>query len=284
MSAPHRLGYLVPSNGCASKRTVKTKAVDTRTTPHFKPCRQLPPHVLPGQKVFSIDEQKRRLASNLRQVQERIALAAERDGRRAEEVKLVAVTKYVDEETTRLLFDAGQTVLGESRPQSLWNKAEFLGDCGVEWHLVGHLQRNKVQRTLPYCHLIHSVDSSRLMGAIAEAAAAQGRTAQILLEVHISSDRTKQGFQPEELPAALDEASGLSHVAIRGFMAMGSLGGDDSTHRREFARLRELREQLARFNGSNVSLDELSMGMSNDFELAIAEGATIVRVGSLIFE
>jgi len=224
-----------------------------------------------------------RLADNLVHIRRRITEAAERSGRSAESVSLVAVTKSVAVEQTRELALAGCLDLGEGRPQELWSKAPALADLEVRWHLIGHLQRNKVDRTLPLVSMIHSVDSLRLLRAIDTAAAALGRTMPVLLEVNISGDAAKHGFSPAEMPERLAEAAACTHVQIRGLMAMAGLDGDADRARRDFRNLRELCDRLRDLPGG-AGLGELSMGMSGDFEAAVEEGATIVRIGSALFE
>jgi pyridoxal phosphate enzyme (YggS family) len=228
---------------------------------------------------------QQRIAENLANVRERIAVAARSSGRAAEAVRLVGVTKYVDHEVTQALVTAGCLDLGESRPQELWSKAPTITSPEpIRWHMVGHLQRNKIHRTLPLLHLLHSADSRRLLDALEAAAAELGRTVDVLLEANVSGDRTKTGFPPAELEPILVDAEAWPHVAIQGLMGMASLVGGLNAAKRDFVKLRELRNQLAANTPTDISLAELSMGMSSDFEAAIAEGATIVRVGSALFE
>jgi pyridoxal phosphate enzyme (YggS family) len=222
-----------------------------------------------------------RIAENVARVRGRIADAAARSGRQASQITLVAVTKYVSAEMVRPLIAAGCIDLGESRPQQLWEKAAALTDVPVRWHLIGHLQRNKVRRTLPLVAMMHSVDSSRLLSAIEEE---QLDTLPVLLEVNISGEAAKSGLAPEVIEPFLATAAGYRHVAIRGLMGMAGLEGGLETARRDFAALRALRDRLRPRCPAGVTLDELSMGMSGDFEVAIEEGATIVRVGSALFE
>lgn len=225
-----------------------------------------------------------RLSLNLSQVRAQIAEAAVRSGRRPEDVRLVGATKYVDLETTRALFHAGLHDLAESRPQELWKKAEALQDLPIRWHLIGNLQRNKVERTLPLVSLFHSGDSMRLLTAVSTAAAKQGRVVETLLEVNISGDETKHGFRPDELRSVVESSSDLTGLKVRGLMTMAALEGGSARARQDFAALRELRDTLAPSCPPQVELTELSMGMSGDFVEAIEEGATIVRVGSALFE
>ncbi len=221
------------------------------------------------------------LAENVAQIRGRIADAACRSGRPAEAVTLVAVTKYVSADATRRLVEAGCHELGESRPQLLWEKAAALADLPIRWHLIGHLQRNKVHRTLPLVAMIHSMESERLLAAID---AERLSPVPALLEVNISGDAAKNGLRPDAIEPFLVRAAATRGVSVRGLMGMAGLESDADTARREFASLRELRDRLRGKCPPGVTLDELSMGMSGDFEAAIEEGATIVRVGSALFE
>jgi len=226
-----------------------------------------------------------RIAENVAQIRERIADAAARSDRTADQITLVAVTKYVTAATTQALVAAGCFELGESRPQLLWEKAATLADPQIRWHMIGHLQRNKVRRTLPIAALIHSIDSPRLAAAVDEEAKAQRLPPiPILLEVNTSGEAAKHGFQPELIEPFLTEATGYRNIAIHGLMCMAGLEGGLDEARRDFAALRELRDRLRCNCPPEVNLNELSMGMSGDFEIAIEEGATIVRVGSALFE
>jgi pyridoxal phosphate enzyme (YggS family) len=197
---------------------------------------------------------------------------------------LVGVTKYVEPPLARMLVEAGLNTLGESRPQELWSKADALADLAVSWHLIGHLQRNKVRRTLPLWPVIHSADSLRLLEEISREAEALARPANVLLEVNVSGDHSKHGFQPAEIEPILSPIAKLPGVNVLGLMTMASLAGGADRAKRDFAALRELRDDLAKNCPEKIVLRELSMGMSGDFEVAIEEGATIVRVGSALFE
>jgi len=225
-----------------------------------------------------------RIRQNLAQVRERVAAATRRAGREANEVTLVGVTKYVEPPVARLLVEAGLTQLAESRPQELWNKATALADLNITWHLIGHLQRNKVRRTLPLVTCIHSADSLRLLEEISREGVAQNRNTDVLLEINISGEAAKHGLAPSEVGSLLPRIAELPQLCVRGLMSMASLEGGPEEARRNFAALRELREKLGPDCPANVALRELSMGMSGDFEIAIEQGATIVRVGSALFE
>jgi PLP dependent protein len=231
-----------------------------------------------------MNDPARRVAENLAQVRARISAAAARSGRAAEAVTLVAVTKYVSAELASAAVAAGCRDLGESRPQELWAKAAALDDPAIRWHLVGHLQRNKVRRTLAIVSLIQSLDSARLLAVVDDEAARLGRTVDALVEVNISGDASKTGLSPGELEPLLEQAATLSGVSIRGLMGMARLEGDQDAARRDFSALRALRDRLAARVAPAITLAELSMGMSGDFEAAIEEGATIVRLGSALFE
>ena len=226
-----------------------------------------------------------RFKENISEVKEKIAAAAAKAGRAAEEVTLVGVTKYVDAAVTREFADAGHRVLGENRPQQMVQKQESLAEMDIEWHLIGHLQRNKAKRMVELATLIHSVDSVRLLKAIDGYAAEQGKVARVLLEVNVSGEQAKHGFTPAELPAIVEAAGDFSSTQVDGLMAMAGLVGDQTDAQREFASLRELADRTAATGlPANVQMKDLSMGMSGDFEIAIQEGATLVRVGSALFK
>ncbi len=225
-----------------------------------------------------------RLADNLAKVQSRIAAAANRSGRGEQDITLVAVTKYVEADVARELLASGCHDLGESRPQELWAKADALRDAAVRWHLIGHLQRNKAQRTMPLVSMIHAGDSLRILEAIDKAAEAIPRRIPVLIEVNISGDAAKHGFAPAEVEPNLAAIAALPGIKVRGLMTMAGRDENVVQAQHEFAQLRQLRDRLQAVAPADIKLDELSMGMSGDFEAAIAEGATIVRIGSALFE
>jgi PLP dependent protein len=240
---------------------------------------------------------KERLGENISRVRERIAAAAQRNGRKASNVTLVAVTKYVGTQIAQQLAATGCHDLGESRPQGLWAKAESIHRRAAEltnqpepehsevrWHLIGHLQRNKIRRTLPLVSFIHSGDSLRLMEAVDQAAVAIQHRVPVLIEVNVSGESEKHGFRPEEVEPALPLITAFKSLEIRGLMCMASREGDLDQARREFAQLRQVRDRLQTVAPPGIDFRELSMGMSGDFEAAIEEGATIVRIGSALFE
>jgi pyridoxal phosphate enzyme (YggS family) len=223
-----------------------------------------------------------RLKQNWESVQNDVHEATRRSGRDPSSVTIIGVSKYVGSETTAALIQAGCHDLGESRPQVLWQKAESLSlNHDLRWHLIGHLQRNKIRRLLREQPIIHSVDSQRLLAALATESVAQNQQVSVLLEVNISGDDAKTGFAIDDMVSVIDQIP-TAGVRVEGLMAMAGWGTDPQEARRQFARLRELREQLTTEPG--LPLRELSMGMSGDFREAIAEGATMVRIGSRLFE
>ena len=225
-----------------------------------------------------------RIAENVARIQDKIAAAAARGGRAPREITLVAVTKYVDAPVIEAVLQAGCVHLGESRPQELWRKADLLAGREVCWHMIGHLQRNKARRTVGLVELIHSGDSRRLLEAVDRLGHEQEIAVPVLLEVNISGDPAKHGLAPEQVEPLLPDLANLTHVRIRGLMAMAAWGGTVDQARRDFANLRQLRDRLRANCPPGIGLDELSMGMSGDYEAAIEEGATLVRIGSALYE
>jgi pyridoxal phosphate enzyme (YggS family) len=224
-----------------------------------------------------------RLAERLAAVEERLLAACRRAGRSRADVTLVAVTKTVSPEVAALLLELGVLDLGESRPQELWRKAAAV-TAPVRWHLIGHLQRNKIERTLPLVHCIHSVDSLRLLTALEEACGQTSRTLPILLEVNASREANKLGFAPEQMPDLLPALTELKHLRVEGLMTMAAFEEEPERTRPTFTALRRLRDQVAAALGESRPLPHLSMGMSNDFEVAVEEGATLVRLGTVLFD
>jgi PLP dependent protein len=218
-------------------------------------------------------------ADRLAAVRDRIAAACARGGRAVADVTLVAVTKTVDVDVAAAVVGLGIADLGESRPQELWRKHAAVG--GGRFHLIGHLQRNKLERTVPLCALIHSVDSERLLTALHEFGTHRGTPVPVLLEVNCSREAAKGGFAPEALAAVCATRVQRPGVQVQGLMTMAAHHADPDACRPTFRELRTLRDSLATRYGP---LPHLSMGMSNDFEVAIEEGATLVRLGSVLFD
>lgn len=224
-----------------------------------------------------------RLQRALPQVQERIERACERAGRSdAESVTLVAVTKGHPLEALRAAREAGLQVIGENRVQEARAKWEAAGDLGLTWHLVGHLQRNKVSQALRMFGLIQSVDSLRLAEAIDREAAKLARPASVLVEVNASGEESKHGFPVHDGLAAIREMYGLKRVRIIGLMTMAPFVADEGVLRETFRCTRELLERC-RDSIEGFEARYLSMGMTNDYEIAIEEGSTMVRLGTVLF-
>ncbi len=220
------------------------------------------------------------LADRLEGIRVRIADAAARSYRAASEVELIAVSKTQPAEAVREAYEAGQPVFGENRVQELLAKSPLLPSA-VRWHLIGHLQKNKIRKVLPVCELIHGVDSLELAQDIDRIAAECGLFPKILLEVNVSGEGTKFGFKPEVVESQIEQLLALPRVQVEGLMTIAPLCETAEDARPFFAALRTLRDHLAAKSG--VPLTVLSMGMSGDFEVAIEEGATLVRVGTAIF-
>ena len=190
------------------------------------------------------DRDIRQLRENLARIQDQVAAAARRSGRSAESVRLVGVTKYVSTEIARELVAAGLNDLGESRPQELWRKYEGLADLPVNWHMIGHMQRNKLRRSLPAISLLHSGDSLRLLDAVNEECRPLQRKQRVLIEVNISGDSTKHGFYPAQVAEVLPTLVALPNLTIIGLMTMAALEGGPERARTDFVALRTLRDQL----------------------------------------
>jgi PLP dependent protein len=221
------------------------------------------------------------LSANLAGVEERLSAACRRASRSRAEVALVAVTKTVSAEVARHIVELGVVDLGESRAQELWHKADLLPP-NVRWHLIGHLQRNKIDRTLPLVSRIHSVDSLRLLAALDEAARLN-RPLDVMLEFNCSGEANKGGFVPSEATSLVPVLRELKVVRVTGLMTMAAFEDDPERCRPTFALLRQLRGELHTQLRDKHPIADLSMGMSNDFEVAVEEGATLVRLGSVLF-
>lgn len=220
------------------------------------------------------------ITENLRHVRERMAAAAARSGRPADAVELIAVSKTHPAEVIRELVRAPHTLFGESKVQELLAKAPEL-PSSLRWHFIGHLQKNKIRRLLPWVEAVHSVDSLALATDLDRIAAEEGCRPDVYLQVNVAEDAAKFGFSPESVRRDLEALLALPRLNILGLMTIPALVEKPEQNRPAFAALRTLRDDLAAAAG--VPLPGLSMGMSDDFDIAIEEGATIVRVGSAIF-
>jgi pyridoxal phosphate enzyme (YggS family) len=225
-----------------------------------------------------------RIRHNLESVLGRIAEATRRSGRSTGSVRLIAVTKKSPPEWIRPLAGCGARDLGENYPQELWRKADALADLGdsIRWHLIGHLQSNKVKKTLPMVRMIHAVDSLKLLRILDEAAGSMPAPPTVCLQVNTSGEPSKHGWDAAGLLADAESIAACRSIPVVGLMTMAALGTTAETARGSFVALRDVREAMRERTG--LPLDELSMGMSNDFEAAIEEGATLVRIGSALFE
>ena len=219
------------------------------------------------------------IAENLAEVRERISQAIQKSGRDPDSVRLVAVSKQVDIAQIEEARTAGAVIFGENKVQDAVPKVDQIGRDGISWHFIGHLQKNKIKFLDERFDLIHSVDSLELAEKIAKHYHSENRVQRILLQVNVSGEAAKFGMEPKELEKKMAEFFQLKGIQVEGLMTIPPFDSDPENSRRHFSRLRELRDQCEK----RLSLPELSMGMSNDFEVAIEEGATLVRVGTAIF-
>ena len=224
----------------------------------------------------------RYIRDNLAQVRGNIAAACRRAGRSPDGVTLLAVSKTKPVEMIRACMDAGQTAFGENYVQELEEKYALLGDA-VKWHMIGHLQRNKVRYILDKVSLIHSVDSIRLAEQIQREAEKRDIRSQVLLEVNVAHEESKWGFAPEETEESVRAVSAFANVHICGLMTSAPVTEDPETNRIYFRQLRQLYERIGAINIPNVDMQVLSMGMTGDYAVAVEEGSTLVRVGTGIF-
>ncbi|MDD6483956.1 MAG: YggS family pyridoxal phosphate-dependent enzyme [Clostridiales bacterium] len=219
------------------------------------------------------------IEENLNSVKERIAKAAVRAGRSPKDISLIAVTKTHGADMINEAIDKGVSDIGENKPQEVRDKFEYV-KSGVKWHLIGHLQTNKVKYIIDKVCLIHSVDSIHLMEEIDRQARKYGKIMDVLIQVNISGEESKSGIEPGELDALLKKAGELDSLRVKGLMTIAPIEGDASVH---FKNMKALFDEYKEKSYPHVSMEELSMGMSGDFEKAIECGATMVRVGSAIF-
>jgi len=241
---------------------------------------------------------RRRLTDNIRRVHDRMAQACDRAGRDPDSVSLVAVTKYVEVDVIRQAIDAGLLDLGESKVQDLAKRAGMINESisrrrlagggkpqmSPRWHMVGHLQRNKVKTVLPWVETIHSLDSLRLAEEIHVQAAKASRVVKVLMQVNASTEKSKFGVAVGAATHLAEQIVSLPNLRLIGLMTMAPLTDKPDVARSAFARLRELFEEILGERLAGDNFRQLSMGMSQDFEAAILEGATIVRVGSALFD
>ena len=226
------------------------------------------------------------IAANLSAIHERIARAAARAGRNPADIALMAVTKTFPAEKIVEAYEAGQRLFGENRVQEFTEKAQAVAHLrGATFHMIGHLQSNKAGRAADLFDAVDSIDSSKLAARLNTSAEELGKTLDVLIEINVGGEEAKSGLAPDspELERILEEAPRWPHLRVRGLMTVPPFTEDPEGARPYFRRLRELREQLSARSLPAVTLTELSMGMSHDFEVAIEEGSTCVRVGTAIF-
>ena len=222
------------------------------------------------------------ISQNLNSFQQRIRNAEKTAGRPAGSVKLIAVSKTKPAGMISEAFAQGQTDFGENRVQELREKHPILPE-GINWHMIGSLQRNKVKYIAPFVHLIHSVDSERLLTEINRQADLHNRSIDCLLQMNISDEFVKSGMDEAGVEALLYRIGDFPNIRIRGLMGMAAFISDDAIIRSQFKRLADALKRFQRIEHTQIQMDELSMGMSGDFEIAIEEGATMIRIGSAIF-
>ena len=220
------------------------------------------------------------IADNLERVRKQIADAAAKSGRSADDVELVAITKTHPAEKVREAIEAGQTLFGESRVQEARAKIPEMPSA-IRWHFVGHLQKNKIRHALPLFEMFHSIDSLALAQDMNRIAEEEGMHPRVLLEVNVAGEGSKFGFAPDKLREQMEELLVLPRLSILGLMTIPPLAEEADASRKHFVALRELRDRLQ--TQFRVDLAQLSMGMTNDFPIAVEEGATLVRVGTAIF-
>ena len=222
------------------------------------------------------------LKENLENVEEKIQEACRRSGRNREDITLIAVSKTKPTETLQHAYDLGVRVFGENKVQELSEKYDALPD-DIHWHMIGHLQRNKIKYIIGKTELIHSVDSFRLAEAIEKEAAKRNLTVDVLMEVNIAREESKFGLLPEEVDEFIEKVQKLPHLQVKGLMTIAPFVENPEENREVFAQLKKLSVDIATKNAHNITMSILSMGMTNDYQIAIEEGATMIRVGTGIF-
>lgn len=222
------------------------------------------------------------IKSNLEAVVHKVNAAAARAGRDPSDIKLIGVTKTIDTARIKAAYDCGISDFGENRVQELCKKADIL-DINCNWHLIGHLQTNKVKYIIDRVSLIHSLDSHDLAVEINRRAESAGRIADVLVQVNVAGEDSKFGIRPEETLGFIKDVSRMGNIRVKGLMTIAPLAVDPEDVRWVFAGLGKLRIDISRENIDNVDMTCLSMGMSNDFEVAIEEGSNMVRIGTALF-
>ena len=222
------------------------------------------------------------IKENIENINAKIEAACQRSGRKREEVLFLVVSKTIDVPRIKEAVACGMTSLGENKVQEIMDKYEPMGE-GIKWHLIGHLQTNKVKYIIDKVELIHSVESIKLAEEISKRAVAKGVTANILLEVNVAGEESKFGIKPEECEQMVREISVMPNVVIKGLMTVAPAVENEEENRKYFRQMKQLLVDINSKKIDNVNMTELSMGMTGDYEVAIEEGATIVRIGTGVF-
>jgi pyridoxal phosphate enzyme (YggS family) len=223
------------------------------------------------------------ISDNINSIREKISRACARAGRSSSEITLLAVGKTFPSSAVREAVEAGVADVGENYVQELLSKRRDLSGSDVRWHFIGHLQSNKVKNVAPWIHMIHAVDSTALAIEIDRRAAKSGRVIECLLEVNTTGESTKFGVAPGDVTALVKSLASCDNISLGGLMTIGPFLPDPEGSRPMFRRLRELKDEIGSLAQGNVTMRHLSMGMTGDFEVAIDEGATLVRIGTAIF-
>jgi PLP dependent protein len=223
------------------------------------------------------------ISANIDRLRERIISACGRSGRRPEDVTLIAVAKTFPANLVEEAVSAGVADIGENYVQEVLGKRAALSALGIRWHFIGHLQSNKVRQIAEWVHLVHALDSLSLARELDERAARAGRVIEVLVEVNTTGEQTKFGLPPEGVAGFIRSLEPFSHIRIGGLMTIGPFLPDPEGSRPMFRALRTLRDEITRAPQANMDLRHLSMGMTGDFEVAVEEGATLVRIGTAIF-
>jgi PLP dependent protein len=225
----------------------------------------------------------RMIAENLKNLRKRIEQTCQNCGRKIDDIQLLAVSKTFSVEFIQEAINAGQVDFGENYVQELQQKQNILADRKIQWHFIGHLQTNKVKYIAEYVRLIHSVDDLNLGKEISKRAARCNRVQDVLVEIHTTDEATKFGVRPEDAIALIKELSQLSHLRICGLMTMGPFSDNPNDSRASFRCVAELKKQIEAEGIANVQMRHLSMGMTHDFDVAIEEGTTLIRIGTALF-
>lgn len=225
------------------------------------------------------------ICKNLKNIENKITQACEKAGRNPDEITLVAVSKMKPLEDIKEAFSCGQIHFGENRAKELQDKMDDYKEEAIQWHMVGNLQTNKIKYMVERVNWIHSIEKSKYLREIEKRASRIDRVINTLIQVNISGEEQKSGCEPHDIESILEYAQGLDHVNVRGLMGMATFVDREEVEkvRPQFQQLRELRDEHREWECENIQLDELSMGMTNDMEIAIEEGATMLRIGRAIF-